>query len=157
KGYAGAHFVVGMGETEKEMCEAIQKTRDMSGRTHLFSYFPEEGSAMNNHQPPPMDQYRRIQLARYLIDEALSRSDRFTYNEAHQIDNYNLPESDLNSIIDGGEPFRTSGCSGYDGVVACNRPYGNSRPGPDIRNFPFAPLISDISHIRKQMHLEKRN
>jgi len=149
-GNAGAHFMVGMGETEKEMCEAIQKTRDMGGRTHLFSYFPEEGSAMNGHQPTPMDHYRRIQLARYLIDERLSRSDRFTYIDAQQIDSFGLPQTGLNAIIDGGEPFRTSGCSGYDGEVACNRPYGNSRPGPDIRNFPFPPLISDISRIRKQ-------
>ena len=155
KSNAGAHFVVGMGETEREMCEAIQKTRDMGGKTHLFSYFPEEGSAMNGHQPPPMDQYRRIQLARYLIDEEICRSNRFTYSDKHEISDYGLPRAELDAFIDRGEPFRTSGCSGYDGEVACNRPYGNSRPGPDIRNFPFPAAISDISRIRKQMRLEK--
>jgi len=37
--------MVGMGETEKEMALAIQKVRDMGGRTHLFSFFPEPDSA----------------------------------------------------------------------------------------------------------------
>ncbi|MCJ7829782.1 MAG: radical SAM protein, partial [Desulfobacterales bacterium] len=68
EGNAGPHFMVGMGETEKDMCAAIQRSRDIGGRTHLFSFFPEASSGMGNHQPPPMDQYRRVQLARFLID-----------------------------------------------------------------------------------------
>ncbi|MFO8091080.1 MAG: radical SAM protein, partial [Desulfatiglandaceae bacterium] len=37
KGNAGPHFMVGMGETEEEMCNAIQRARDLGGSTHLFS------------------------------------------------------------------------------------------------------------------------
>ncbi|MBW1802437.1 MAG: radical SAM protein, partial [Deltaproteobacteria bacterium] len=77
EGNAGSHFMVGMGETEKEMCEAIQKVRDMGGGTHLFSFFPESDSTMATHPVPPMAQYRRIQLARYLIDQGISREGRF--------------------------------------------------------------------------------
>lgn len=29
EGNAGPHFIVGMGETEKEMCDAIQRASDM--------------------------------------------------------------------------------------------------------------------------------
>jgi hypothetical protein len=36
--------------------------------THLFSFFPEADSQMKDHPMPEMDQYRRIQLARYLMD-----------------------------------------------------------------------------------------
>ena len=80
-GQAGAHFMVGMGETEKEMCCAIQRVRDMGGRTHLFSFFPEAESRLARRRVPPMAQYRRIQLARYLIDEGLGRESGFEYDQ----------------------------------------------------------------------------
>jgi biotin synthase len=150
-GNAGAHFMVGMGETEEEMCEAMQRVKDLGGWTHLFSFFPEADSAMAGHPQPPMDQYRRIQLARHLIDNGLNRSDRFAYEDGGWIKTFGLPDEDLDTIIDSGEPFRTSGCEGYDGQVACNRPYANSKPGPYIRNFPFPPEKHDILRIRKQM------
>ncbi|MEW6672693.1 MAG: radical SAM protein [Thermodesulfobacteriota bacterium] len=154
KGNAGPHLMVGMGETEKEMCEVIQRAKDMGGDTHLFSFFPEESSAlaMEGHEPPPMDQYRRIQLARFIIDSGLQHAGHFTFTEGGQLASFGLPDSDLDAVIDSGRPFETSGCTGDDGRVACNRPYGNSRPGPDIRNFPFKPNRTDIRRIRNQMN-----
>jgi len=62
-----------------------------------------------------------------------------------------LASQTLDEIIDSGAPFRTSGCEGYDGEVACNRPYANSRPGPDMRNYPFPPTPEDVRRIRCQM------
>lgn len=151
KGMAGAHFMVGMGETEEDMCGAMQRMRDMGGFTHLFSFFPENGSDMDQYSPPPMDQYRRIQLARYLIDNDICRAGEFTFNDAGRLGCFNLEKRALDSVIDTGEPFRTSGCTGKDGQVACNRPYANSRPGPDIRNYPFRPTFEDIERIRMQL------
>jgi lipoyl synthase len=150
-GNAGSHFMVGMGETEKEMCEAIQRVKDMGGRTHLFSFFPEVDSAMANHPQPPMDQYRRIQVARFLIDNDLSCVERFHFDRGSRIEGFGIFPDELEEVMDSGEPFRTSGCEGYDGDVACNRPYANSRPGPHIRNFPFQPNKEDIRRIRRQM------
>jgi lipoyl synthase len=151
RGRIGPHLMVGMGETEQEMCAAIQRARDLGGSTHLFSFFPEAQSALSAHPQPPMAQYRRIQLARHLIDHDLCRSDRMRYDEKGRIEDFALPEDELDAIIASGEPFRTSGCVGYDGQVACNRPYANSRPGPDIRNYPFAPEPADIRRIRCQI------
>ena len=152
EGNAGAHFMVGMGETEKEMCDVIQQTRNIGGRTHLFSYFPEEASAMGDHPQPPMDQYRRIQLAQYLIDRRISHANRFQYTSYGKITYFGVPSPFLDQTVESGEPFRTTGCSGYDGEVACNRPYGNSRPGPDIRNYPFRPNTEDIRRICRQLY-----
>lgn len=152
-GYAGSHFMVGMGETEEEMCLAMQRVHDMGGNTHLFSFFPEAASALADHPQPPMDQYRRVQLARYLIDAGKARADGFVYNADGRLLEFGIPQDLLDGLIVSGEPFRTSGCTGYDGEVACNRPYANSRPGPDIRNFPFKPDQDDIRRIRKQMGL----
>jgi lipoyl synthase len=153
RGNAGPHFMVGMGETEEEMCNAIQRARDLGATTHLFSFFPEIGSAMENHPQPPMDQYRRVQTARFLIDNDLSRAEKMSWDESGRIVRYGLPTEEFERIIDSGEPFRTSGCTGYDGQVACNRPFANSRPGPDMRNYPFPPGSEDIVRIRAQMHL----
>lgn len=150
-GNAGPHFMVGMGETEKEICHAIQRAKDMGATTHLFSFFPEPNSEMADHSPPPLDQYRRIQIARYLIDNGIKKAGRFTYSNSDRITDFGLSTSEIDEVIDSGEPFRTSGCEGYDGQVACNRPYANSRPGPDMRNYPFRPDKEDILRIRKQL------
>lgn len=150
-GNAGAHFMVGMGETEKDMCTAIQRVRDMGGRTHLFSFYPEANSLMADRSPPPMDQYRRIQIARYLIDNQVSHEDRFRYNDTGHIIGFGISVNELDQTIDSGEPFRTSGCVGYDGEVACTRPFGNAPPGPNIRNYPFRPTPGDLKRIRRQL------
>jgi lipoyl synthase len=148
---AGSHFVTGMGETEAEMVAAIQKVQDMGGWTHLFSFYPEAESQLRDHPMPAMDHYRRIQLARYLIDEKMTAADRMRFNTEGQICDFGVAEDRLEAAIDSGEPFRTSGCAGYDGQVACNRPFANSRPGPDMRNYPFAPTEEDVARIREQM------
>ena len=74
-----------------------------------------------------------------------------TFDASGRIVDFGLSPQELDRIIDSGEPFRTSGCEGYDGQVACNRPYANSRPGPDIRNYPFPPNPDDVRRIRRQM------
>ncbi len=148
---AGSHFVTGMGETEKEMVTAIQMVQDKGGWTHLFSFFPEKDSQLGDRLLPDMDHYRRIQLVRYVIDRKMTRLEKVSFDSQERIENFGLTQKVLDEIIDSGEPFRTSGCEGYDGEVACNRPYGNSRPGPDIRNFPFKPNKKDIQRIRRQM------
>ena len=81
KGMAGAHFMVGMGETEQDMCRAMQRVHDMGGNTHLFSFFPAGGSPLAHRLPPPIDQYRRIQLARWLIDNDHAHEQFFTYSD----------------------------------------------------------------------------
>ncbi len=150
---AGSHFVTGMGETEKQMVDIMQRIQDMGGWTHLFSFYPEPGSSMSNHPMPAMDHYRRIQLARYILDENLSRAEHFVYDQNEKIVDFGLTSQQLNQVINSGQPFRTSGCEGYDGQVACNRPFANSRPGPGMRNYPFEPDEADIQLIRKQLYI----
>ncbi len=147
----GAHFVVGLGETEKEMMASIQRMRDMGGDTHLFSFFPENESRFANMPQPPMGQYRRIQLGRYLVDEELGNMKSFTFEPSGKISGFGLSEGELSRIIQLGKPFETSGCRGDDGEVACNRPYANSLPGPDMRNYPFSPSEGDIERIKVQL------
>lgn len=45
---------------------------------------------------------------------------------------------------------RLFGVKHFQPKVACNRPFANSRPGPDLRNYPFAPTPEDVARIREQ-------
>ncbi len=143
--YVGIHLIVGLGETEKEMVQSIQRGQDMGAYTHLFSFFPEKGSPMEGHSPPPLGQYRRIQLSRWIINEGLGTIGRMKFDDTGRLIDFGM---DVGPLIEMGEPFMTSGCPGKDGKVACNRPYGNERPSGPIRNFPFKPEPGDIEEIK---------
>jgi biotin synthase len=118
------------------------------GRTHLLSFFPEPRSRMADHPRPSMAHCRRAQVARHLIDYGLSRADRFVYTPEERIADYGIDPAGLERIVGTGQPFRTNGCEGHDGEVACNRRYADSRPGPNQRNYPLAPNIEDLERIR---------
>jgi len=150
KFHVGIHLIAGLGETEKEMVETIQKGQEMGAYTHLFSFYPEKGSPMENHSPPPISQYRRVQLARWIINESLGSLNQMKFDETGRLVDFGM---EVTPLIHTGEPFMTSGCPGRDGKVACNRPYGNERPSAPIRNFPFMPEPQDIEEIMAQMEI----
>jgi biotin synthase len=103
---------------------------------------------LQGYAQPSYGNYRRIQLARYIINEGLGTIDDMQFNDKGQIIQFGV---DTNNIIENGEAFMTSGCSGKDGKVACNRPFGNERPSKPIRNFPFLPEDNDKQMIREQL------
>jgi len=149
--YVGVHLIVGLGETEKEMVETIQTGQGMGAHAHLFSFFPEKGSPMEDCSPPSLGHYRRIQLARWIINEGPGSAEEMEFDETGRLVHFGI---DVSPIIQSGEPFMTSGCPGRDGKVACNRPYGNERPSGSIRNFPFIPEPEDIEEIKNQMGIK---
>ncbi len=151
RGYVGVHLIVGLGETEKEMVETIQTAHNKGIETHLFTFFPEPDSILASHLPPPIGQYRRIQLARYLINNNLATINDFNFDKDKRLIEFCLNKNKLNQIIETGKPFMTSGCPNKNGDIACNRPYSDCLPGDDIRNFPFKPEKSDIEKIKKEL------
>ncbi|MCD6385437.1 radical SAM protein [Candidatus Sumerlaeota bacterium] len=148
----GAHFIVGLGETEQEMCRAIEKARILGGVTHLFSFYPEPGSAMENVAPPPIGTYRRIQLFRYLRDLDICSVEQVTFNAEGKIISFGVEPEQLDEYINSGKPFMTSGCPDNEtGEVACTRPFGNSPPGEQVRNLPYTPNAEDITRIKTEL------
>ena len=147
----GAHLICGMGETEHEILAVAQKIRDLGGHNHMFAFFPERGSLMEDWPAVDRGQWRRVQLARYLIDYRGVRVDAMAFDEAGRVTGFGVDEATLESVIASGTPFRTSGCPGKeDDVSACNRPYGDSSP-TDILSFPFALAKRDLAKVRRQM------
>jgi biotin synthase len=151
----GVHLIVGLGETEDEMVRAIQMAYDMGALTHLFSFFPEDGSPLEKHPQPPIGTYRRIQLARYLINKGLTEYPKMKFDEKGRIIDFGVDKVILDKVVESGLPFMTSGCSGRTMENACNRPYANCTPYQayigELRNYPFRPEKSDIEIIRKQL------
>jgi len=151
RGKAGVHLIVGLGETEKELVEAIQRAHDLGAATHLFSFFPEEGTSLDGLGQPSYGQYRRVQLARYLVNRGLGRCEAMSFDAGGRIVGYGVEDAVLEECIRFGEPFMTSGCPGADGRTACNRPFGNERSGRPIRNYAFEPDVEDVALIRYQL------
>jgi biotin synthase len=144
----GIHLIVGLGETEAEIVKVIAKAHRMGALTHLFSFYPESGSLMQDCPPPDLGQYRRVQIARYLINEGLADLKDFHFSAQEQIVDFG---KDITPYIHQGEAFMTSGCPGEDGQVACNRPFGNERASDPLRNYPFLPEAEDLKIILPQI------
>lgn len=151
----GVHLIAGLGETERELLEAVQRIRDLGGHSHLFAFFPERGSLMESWPAADPGQWRRVQLGRFLIDHAGARLERMAFDDRGRVADFGVGEQALAALIRSGKPFRTSGCpgSGDPEVSACNRPYGDSMPS-DIRSYPFPLDNGDLTRVGEQLSMK---
>ncbi|MBS7605328.1 MAG: radical SAM protein [Candidatus Bathyarchaeia archaeon] len=147
KGRVTTHLIAGLGESEEEFIQMIQKCHDMGIFPAVFAFTPIPGTRMSNHPRPPIDSYRRIQVAHYLITRGLRRYENMRFIHGRLID-FGITPDDLKRIILSGEPFLTSGCPD------CNRPYYNEEPRGPIYNFPRKPAQKDIEEILVQIGIK---
>ncbi|MBC8249225.1 MAG: radical SAM protein, partial [Anaerolineales bacterium] len=129
-GRGAVHLIVGLGESEQEMAEMIQRMHDLGLVVGLFAFTPVRGTRLEGASSPPISTYRRMQVAQYLITNNLARIGDFTFSATGQLLNFNLPP--LPEILADGVAFQTSGCPD------CNRPFYNERPGGPMYNYPKA-------------------
>jgi len=149
KGKISTHLIVGLGETEKEMVKIIQRCVDMSVLPALFAFTPISGTALGNNAQPPIQKYRRIQIARHLIVHGIARCEDMRFDEEDCISDFSVDEQTLLQIIQMGEPFPTSGCPN------CNRPYYNEKPSGPIYNYPRKIGQKELSEIERQLSLRE--
>ena len=147
RGKVTTHFIAGLGETEKEMVDIIQKCVDMGVLPALFAFTPVAGTALENRKPPSIQQYRRIQLARHLIVHGAARAENFKFNEEGRIIDFGVEEQTLRHFISSGTPFLTSGCPD------CNRPYYNEKPSGPIYNYPRPMCAEEIRKAAEELTL----
>jgi biotin synthase len=127
-GRVAVHLIVGLGETEREMIEMIQRMHDLEVIVGLFAFTPVRGTPMQDQPPPPLDTYRRVQVARHLISHNLAALDDFSFSAEGRLVSFGQP--DLAEMLADGVAFQTSGCPD------CNRPFYNERPGGPLYNYP---------------------
>jgi len=147
KGKVSTHLIVGLGETEKEMVKIIQRCVDMSVLPALFAFTPIPGTVLENKAQPPIQKYRRIQIARHLIVHGIAGYEDMRFDEEDCISDFSVDEQTLLQIIQVGEPFPTSGCPN------CNRPYYNEKPSGPIYNYPRKIGQKELSEIESQLSL----
>jgi biotin synthase len=124
------HLIIGLGESEKDAVGLIKKMHELDVNLGLFAFTPIKGTLLENEKPPTLDQYRRIQLARYLVYNNMDFN--FKYDDEGNIMSFGAKEEDIENIIDS-SAFQTTGCAG------CNRPFYNESPGKALYNYPYTP------------------
>jgi biotin synthase len=150
----GAHLMVGMGETEQEMVSLMGRLWEKGVVNHLFSFFSEKDSTVADKQQPPWSVYLRIQLARFLIEEGVAIPEDMVFDRQGRIVHFGFDDDLLMETIRLGRPFMTTGCSGTDGQVACNRPFGNCLPDMKQWNYPYLPNDEEVDLIWNNIFLK---
>jgi len=143
EGSVSTHLIVGLGETEKEICQMIQWCVDSGIYPGLFAFTPIPGTALENDPPPSLNHYRRVQVAHYLLTHRKIRFENMAFDSNSCLTNFGISRERLLEVIDSGEPFLTSGCPG------CNRPYYNERPGGPLYNYPRQLRPEEIEEAKK--------
>lgn len=147
KGKVSTHLIVGLGETEREMIKTIQECVDMKVLPGLFAFTPIPGTELADRARPPIEAYRRIQVARYLILHGIVRFENMSFSEKGDLAYFGVDEKTLMKVAEKGAPFATSGCPG------CNRPYYNEKPSGLMYNFPRNLTQAEVSQTKTQLHL----
>ncbi len=142
-GSVSTHLIVGLGETEKDICETIQWCIDSGVYPGLFAFTPISGTPLENSSPPSLSSYRRVQLAHYLLTHRQNRFEEMTFDSGGCVIGFGASKERVLEAIDRGDPFLTSGCPG------CNRPYYNERPGGPIYNYPRQLLPEEIEEAKR--------
>jgi len=145
KGKVTTHLIVGLGETEKHMIKTLQQCVDMAVLPGLFAFTPIPGTGLANESQPPIEKYRRIQVARYLIVQGTARYEDMSFDEKEDLSEFGVDDQILLQVVEKGEAFLTSGCPD------CNRPYYNEKPRGLMYNYPRKLSPDDVSSIKKQL------
>jgi biotin synthase len=136
-GTGAVHLIVGLGDSDLALVRRIQMNFDARCYVGLFAFTPVRGTNLEI-SPPPIERYRAIQVARYLISNKMATMDDMAF-ENERLVAIKRPPSMLEDVLNRGTPFQTSGCP------SCNRPMYNERPGGVMYNYP-RPLKAQERH-----------
>jgi biotin synthase-related radical SAM superfamily protein len=147
------HTLVGLGERDVDLVDLFCRLRDEQIFSYLFCFNPEPDSRMGDMPKSSITRWRRVQLARHLVEESGYGLDDFTFDDDGNLSDLG-DHSVVEAAIETGIPFVTNGCPGEDGQPGCTRPYGSYRPSEPFRDFPFLPEARDLLEIRDQLGLQ---
>ncbi len=127
-GKMSTHLICGLGESEQELLSLAARLIAEGVTAGLFAFVPLKGTPLETGSPPPLEAYRRVQAALFLLKNRLVLLDSLQFKRGRLV-SFGLPAAELKRYLAGGRAFQTSGCPD------CNRPYYNERPGGDIYNY----------------------
>ncbi|AHF80416.1 radical SAM protein [Thermococcus paralvinellae] len=144
KGKAFIHLIIGLGETDKEAIETIQRAYDIGAEVSIFAFTPIKGTRLEDHKPPELIRYRKIQIARYLIQKRIKRAEDFKFNTNGDLVDFRMSKDEFTQLLSE-EAFMTHGCPG------CNRPYYNEKPSKEPYNFPIVPGRGYLEEVTSKL------
>lgn len=147
------HTLVGLGETDRDLVDIFLRLRDQQIFAYLFCFNPEPDSRLAAHPKSPLVRWRRIQLAKHLIESEGWGRENFAFDDEGGLTAVSGEERFVEGVIATGVPFETNGCPGEKGEPGCTRPYGSYRPSEPFRDFPFSPNPDDLGQIRAELAL----
>ena len=152
------HTLVGLGETDHDMISLFIRLCDREIFPYLFCFNPEPDSRLGSEEKAPIARWRRIQLAKHLIETENLRWEHFSFDDDGALTE--LKDADrfdgvVERAVGSGIPFMTNGCPGPSGEPGCTRPYGSYRPTESMRDYPFPPTEDDMATIRDEMALHE--
>jgi len=130
RGRVSTHFIVGLGENDEELLCMVQKMVELGVYPALFTFTPIQGTKLEQRTQPPIERYRRIQLAHYLMTKGKARLEDIIFDSRGCLERFHVTQDLLEEAVEAGTPFMTSGCPG------CNRPFYNETPGGPLYNYP---------------------
>ena len=143
--HVSTHLIVGLGETEQEVTDIIQWCVNFGVLPALFAFTPICGTALEKQPQPNIASYRRLQLVRYLIVYGITCLERMRFSVNGEIVSFGVKTCTLETIINSGKPFQTSGCPD------CNRPFYNERPSGPLYNYPKSLSEKEVDELKKQL------
>ncbi|KUK93926.1 MAG: Radical SAM domain protein [Thermotogales bacterium 46_20] len=114
------HAIVGIGETDRSLVDFFVDCYFWGIKVGLFSFTPVRGTGMSDHLQPSLERYRRVQLARFLIEEDVGNTELLEFDTSENLVGTESLFSDNSTLS---KALLTSGCPD------CTRPFYNERPG----------------------------
>jgi len=74
------HTLVGLGESDRDLMNTFARLLDQQVFAYLFCFNPEPDSRMADHPKPPLTRWRRIQLAKFLLEEVGLPPEAFAFD-----------------------------------------------------------------------------
>lgn len=144
-GNVSTHVIVGLGETEQQAVEVLDRCVHLGVLPGLFAFTPVRGTALEACLPPRLDVYRRVQVARYLLVRGQTRLMDMRFDVEGKIVDFGVPAAALEVATASSEPFQTSGCPD------CNRPYYNEKPSGPTYNYPRKLTQKEVETAKKEL------
>ncbi len=147
------HTLVGLGETDADLIAIFDRLLERQIFSYLFCFNPEPDSRMGDRIKTPLRRWRRIQLAKFLLEErGLDRS-AFSFDEDGALARIRAPRALVDAVVRDGHAFMTNGCPSSGGEPGCTRPMGSWRPTEAPRDFPWRPSGAETEEIVRALDL----
>ncbi len=148
------HTLVGLGESDADLMGIFTRLLEGQIFSYLFCFNPEPDSRMGALPKTPLQRWRRVQLAKFLLEERGIAPEQFRYDDAGTLVRIHAPRGLVEAVVADGHAFMTNGCPSSGGEPGCTRPMGSWRPTEPPRDFPWRPRGAELDGIRAALDLD---